>query len=242
MIRTMSHERVGLITIDRPDRRNALDTEACRDLEAAVHKLAAGGDRCLVITGAGTAFCSGADLGGVYAEEFRTALYSMLAAICALPIPVIAHVNGPAIGAGTQLAIAADLRIASTTARFAVPTAKLGLAVDGWTIRRLALLAGGGPARVMLLGVDELSANAAVAFGLVQRLGSLDEALAWATQIAGLAPMTLAYSKAALECAFEPTFDDPLTASAFEEVWASTDFQEGQAASREKRPPRFQGR
>ncbi len=80
--------------------------------------------------------------------------------LATLPIPVIAAVNGPAIGAGTQLAIACDLRVAGPTARFAVPTAKLGLAVDPWSVRRLASLAGGGSARAMLLGVDTLGRRA----------------------------------------------------------------------------------
>ncbi len=234
---------VTLLTIDRPERRNALDEAHCLELharldEAVILHMA----RCIVITGEGTAFCSGADLGGVYGESFRTALYGMLGAITAAPVPVIAAVNGPAIGAGTQLAIAADLRVCAATARFGMPTAKLGLAVDPWTVRRLALLAGGGAARTMLLGCDELRIDAAERAGLVDRRGEPADALAWATTIAALAPLTLRYNKLALDTAFEGDEPDPDTVAAFEACWASEDFAEGRAAGAEKRPPRFQGR
>jgi enoyl-CoA hydratase len=242
MIRTTVVERVTLLTVDRPERRNALDLDHCVALHRAVDEAVAAGARALVVTGEGTAFCSGADLGGVYGEAFREALYGMLGAITAAPVPVIAAINGPAIGAGTQLAIAADLRIAGPTARFGVPTAKLGLAVDFWTVRRLALLAGGGPARALLLACDELDLDAAERAGLVQRRGDLDDALAWAAYLAGLAPLTLAYNKLALEQALEADGPDDATLAAFERCWASDDFAEGRAAGAERRPPRFQGR
>jgi enoyl-CoA hydratase len=242
VIRAEWRDRVALVTIDRPERRNALDIDHCRQLHTAIDDAAAGEARAVVVTGAGSAFCAGADLGGVYGSEFREALYGMLGAITAVGAPVIAAVNGPAIGAGTQLAIAADLRVAAPTARFGVPTAKLGLAVDGWTVRRLGLLAGGGPARALLLGCDEIGADDARRFGLVDRLGALDDALAWAEAISHLAPLTLAYSKLALDRLFEGVPVDPEVTTAFEACWASEDFAEGQAASREKRPPSFRGR
>jgi enoyl-CoA hydratase len=242
MIRTEWRDAVALVTIDRPERRNALDIDHCRLLHAAIDDAAARPARAVVVTGAGTAFCAGADLGGVYGRDFRDALYSMLGALTALPTPVIAALNGPAIGAGTQLAIAADLRVASPAARFGVPTAKLGLAVDGWTVRRLALLAGGGPARALLLGCDEVDAAQARQFGLVDRLGDLDDALAWAAEISRYAPLTLAYNKLALDRLFEAEPVDTEVDAAFEACWASEDFAEGQAASKEKRPPRFRGR
>jgi len=236
------HGGVWLLTVDRPQRRNALDLDHCVELHTAVDAALAGGARCLVFTGEGSAFCSGADLGGVYGEAFRAALYGMLGAIASAPVPTIAAINGPAIGAGTQLAIAADLRIAGPTARFGVPTAKLGLAVDFWTVRRLSLLAGGGTARHLLLACDEIDLDRAEQVGLVQRRGDLDDALAWARTIAGLAPLTNAYNKLALERAFEADTPDDATLAAFEACWASEDFGGGRAAGAEKRPPRFTGR
>ena len=103
MIRSEIIDQVGLVTIDRHERRNALDLTHVEALREAVDDLLGEGVRAMVITGSGSAFCSGADLGGVYGPGFRDALYAALDAISSAPIPVIAAVNGPAIGAGTQV-------------------------------------------------------------------------------------------------------------------------------------------
>lgn len=242
MITAENWGEIGVITIDRHERRNALDVEHCDGLRTEAERLGAAGIRALVITGRGTSFCSGADLGHVYGAGFRTALYGMLHSLTALRVPVIAAVNGPAIGAGTQLAIACDLRVAAPSAIFSVPTARNGLAVDPWTVRRLALLAGGGVARTMLLGCQKIEADRAHALGIVDRLGSLDDALGWATDIGELAPLSLQYSKRALEELFEPTPWPEELDNAFEECWRSEDFAEGRQASAEKRSPQFRGR
>ncbi|MEV8607003.1 enoyl-CoA hydratase [Amycolatopsis sp. NPDC051373] len=218
MITTEVRGEVGVIALDRHERRNALDVEHCVDLRKAVLDLGPR-VRALVITGRGTSFCAGADLGGVYGDGFRTALYGALRSITALPVPVLAAVNGPAIGAGTQLAIACDLRVAAPSAVFAVPTARNGLVVDPWTVRRLALLAGGGAARAMLLGGDRLDAGLAFHRGLVDRLGDLDAALEWAAEIAEFAPSSLKYSKQALDTLFEGAPWDSTLDTAFEESW-----------------------
>jgi enoyl-CoA hydratase len=100
-----------------------------------------------------------------------------------------------------------------------VPTARNGLAVDPWTVRRLALLAGGGTARAMLLGCDTVGAEAALGRGLVDRLGDLPDALQWATEISTLAPLSLSYSKSALETLFEPRPLDCGLDAEFERCW-----------------------
>ncbi len=241
VIASQHRDRIGLIRIDRHERRNALDTVHCDALLAAAEQLVAGGARVLVVTGEGSSFCAGADLGGAYGEELRAALYGMLHAVAALPVPVVAAVNGPAIGAGTQLAIACDLRVAAAAATFAVPTARNGLAVDPWTIRRLALLAGGGAARALLLGGESLDADRAYTLGLVDRLGDLDTALAWAEEIAEFAPLSLRYAKIALE-SLEPQPVDGAVEEAFRACWSSEDKVESERARAQRRPPRFLGR
>ena len=241
MIRTETRGDVGLVVLDRHEKRNALDVAHLEALGAAVDKLAAD-SRAVVITGAGTSFCAGADFSGVYGDGFRVALYGALDRIRHAPVPVLAAVNGPAIGAGTQLAIACDLRVAAPAAVFAVPTARNGLAVDPWTIRRLALLAGGGPARALLLGCDKLDAERAHGVGLVDRLGSPEQTVAWATEIATFAPMSLRYTKTALEVVFEPGREDPGLDLQFDACWHSEDFAESLRARAEKRAPRFEGR
>ena len=236
---------VAVIEIDRHERRNALDAAHCDGLRAAVREQTDGGARALVITGDGSSFCSGADLGGAYDEAFRDALYAMLTAITDARVPVLAAVNGPAIGAGTQLALACDLRVAAPAAAFAIPTARLGLAVDPWTIRRLAALAGGGTVQAVLIGCDTLDAAAALRCGLASRLGDRAAALAWARELAALAPLTLAYSKQVLNQASGSASGaaaDSELIKAYEACWASDDCAEGQRARADKRPPRFQGR
>ncbi len=239
---------VAVIGIDRHERRNALDVGHCLRLRHAVDDAAASGARAIVVTGAGSSFCAGADLTAVYGPEFRDALYSMLGTVASVPVPVIAAVNGPAIGAGTQLAIACDLRVAAPSAAFAVPTARNGLAVDPWTIRRLGLLAGGATARALLIGCETLTAETACQRGLADRAGGLADALAWAKELAGLAPLTLGYTKRALAVLFEDAGGTGSVDStdeldrAFEAVWASEDLAEGQRARAERRPPRFRGR
>ena len=233
---------VAVIGIDRHERRNALDTGHCLALRDAVGEAAAGGARAIVVTGAGTSFCAGADLSGVYTGSFRDALYGMLTAVTGTGVPVIAAVNGPAIGAGTQLALACDLRVAAPGATFAIPTARNGLAVDPWTVRRLSLLAGGSAAQALLIGCVTLDAEAACRCGLAQRSGDRAAALAWAHELAALAPLTLAYSKRVINAMAAPAGSDPGLAEAFEAIWASEDVAEGQRARAGRRPPRFQGR
>jgi len=228
---------VAVLTLAREDRRNALNLELCRAIHEAAQAAVDDGARVIVVTGRGSAFSSGADLGGVYGPEFLEALYGMLHGLGKLPVPIIAAVNGPAIGAGTQLALACDLRVVDESARFAVPTAKNGMAVDGWTIRTLASLAGMGRARRVMLAADFIDQDEALACGLADRAGTLGDALAWAREVAELAPLALAHNKLVLNGG-----DDDAVNASFEAVWASDDVREAAAARAEKRPPEFTGR
>ncbi|MGI8686663.1 MAG: enoyl-CoA hydratase [Acidimicrobiales bacterium] len=241
---TIRVERTGLVavvTIDRPERRNALDLDACDALAAALAAAAAGGSRAVVLTGAGGHFCAGADLSAVPSPDFLDSLRRLLDTIVALPVLVIAAVEGVALGAGLQIAVACDLRVAAPDARFGVPAARLGLVMDHASVQRVALLAGHGPARAMLLAADELDGAAAVRLGLAQRAGRLDAAMAWAGHIASLAPLTVAAHKLALN-RLEATPNDHDVEDARHRAWASADLAEGVAAFAERRPPRFEGR
>ncbi|MFV0534625.1 MAG: enoyl-CoA hydratase [Cumulibacter sp.] len=232
---------VAIITLNRPERRNALSGDLCDMIGEVIHEKEARGSRAIVITGEGTSFCSGADLDGVYGEAFLVSLYGLFNKIMDAKMPVIAAVNGPAIGAGTQLAIACDLRVVDSPAVFGVPTARNGLAVDPWTIRRLAELAGGGAARRLLLGAGQINRDEAHAAGLVDRAGTLQDAVEWAHDIATLAPLSLAYSKTVLNNP-ERDLDDPTFVDNFEACFNSEDVAEGRLARAEKRKPRFTGK
>ena len=230
MLGAITNGDVVVLELQREDRRNALNLELCREIHRAVDQAVSDGARAIVITGQGTAFCAGADLGGVY---------GMLTRLTKVPVPLIAAINGPAIGAGTQLAMACDLRVAETTAKFAVPTARNGMAVDAWTIRTLATLAGGGTARRLMLAAETLDAKQALAVGLVDRIGTLADAVAWAQEIAELAPLALAHNKLVLNSS---AADDAAIEASFASVWASEDVREAATARDEKRPPVFKGR
>lgn len=234
---TQRHGAVTVLSLNRPERRNALNIELCTAILDAAHTAAATGARAIVVTGEGSAFCSGADLSQVYGEEFSTALYAMLHGLSQLPLPVIAAVNGPAIGGGAQLAIACDLRIVGDTAVFGVPTPRNGLATDAWTIQTLAALVGHGVARRVLLAAENLDAATAIDRGLADRAGGLDEALAWAEELASFAPLTLAYNKRILNGWADPAE----IKQRYAEIWASADATEAQLAWREKRTPEFRG-
>jgi enoyl-CoA hydratase len=233
---------VALVTIDRPERRNAVDHDALEGLAAAIAAASSTRDtRVFVLTGANGHFCAGADLTGLEDESFAATLRVVLQGLRDASFPTIAAVDGAALGAGTQLAIACDLRVATPGARFGIPAAKLGLMVDHWTVQRLALLAGNGPARAMLLAAEVLSGDDAVRLGLAQRAGDLEGALAWATEIAALAPLTIQGHKIALNQLEGDLGADPAVSEAFKRAWASADLREGLDAYHERRSPAFRG-
>src|SRR5216117_2930651 len=142
------HARITRVTIDRQERRNAVDRDAVETIREAA--MAARG--VLVLTGAGGHFCAGADLTTLEDAAFAALVRDTCEALGNPEIVAIAAVDGAALGAGTQFAAACDLRVATPAARFGVPAGKLGVALDARTVMRLAALAGGGTARAMLLG------------------------------------------------------------------------------------------
>lgn len=231
---------VVVLTIDRPDRRNAIDADHVEALRDAVTG-APDGTRALVLRGAGGHFCAGADLKGIEGPDFAALLRTLLHALRDAPFACIAAVEGAALGAGTQLAVTCDLRTATPDAVFGIPAAKLGLVVDPWTVQRLVAFAGQGPARAMLLAADTVSGADAQGFGLVQRLGPPDDAIAWAADIAAKAPLTVAGHKVMLNALDAALPTDPAVAAAFDRAWASADLDEGRAAFAERRAPEFRG-
>jgi len=236
--------KVAILTLDRPDRRNAVDHPTLLELldaQAAIAAQAPDDVRVVVLTGAPPAFSAGADLNGVEQGQFTADLSAVLRGFGALPVPVIAAIDGPALGAGAQLAIATDLRIATPRSVIGVPAAKLGLVVDHWTVRRLATEFSPPIARAMLMAAQTYTAEQLHASGGIHRLGDLDAAVLWAHELAELAPLTMAGHKIALERGTpEPELDD-LVEAARAAAWASADADEGRAAFLAKRPPKFTG-
>jgi enoyl-CoA hydratase len=235
-------EAITLVTLDRPERRNAVDHDTLAELTAVLEAAAARPTRVLVLTGAAGHFCAGADLTGVEDASFATLLQGVLDRLRDVSFPTIAAVEGAALGAGTQLAVACDLRVATADAKFGIPAAKLGLMVNHWTVQRVATLAGHSTSRAILLAAEVVSGADALRLGLVNREGALPEALAWADAIAELAPLTIAGHKLMLNRLEAAPAADPEVAAAFDRAWRSEDFAEGIDAFRTRRAPGFHGR
>lgn len=241
-ILSSTSDAVTTVTIERPERRNALNLEALEDLDAAIHAAVAGGSRALVITGVQGHFCAGADLTELEDISFTRRLAEVLHHLATLPIVTIAAIEGSCMGLGMQLAVACDLRVVADSARFAVPVAKLGLMVDHWTIDRVTRLFGEGAARQMVLAADVLTADDAWRLGFAQRRGGLDIALPLAAQAVPLAPLSQSGSKIGFDAHVDNTTEVARYEAAFANAWASEDLVEGQRAFTERRAPRFHGR
>jgi enoyl-CoA hydratase len=221
MIGVTREGHVTTLELQRPERRNALNSELVDGLRVAIEEAAAEDVHAIVLTGQGTVFCAGADLSGdVLAADYPDRLIALNLAIDKAPMPVIGAINGPAIGAGLQLAMICDLRVVAPTAFFQFPIAKYGLALDNWSIRRLTSLVGYGRARAMLIAAEKLPADVALQTGMANRIGTLEDAQAWAAEIAGLVPISVQHSKRVLndDGAYEDQW--PAHKELFDEAWA----------------------
>lgn len=234
-------QAITVVTLDRPERRNALDHDTLGELTEVLAAAEARPTRVLVLTGASGHFCAGADLQGVEDASFAALLQGVLDRLVNVPFPTMAAIEGAALGAGTQLAVACDLRVATAGASFGIPAAKLGLMVNHWTVQRVATLLGPSTARAVLLAAEVVKGDQALRLGLVNREGALPEALEWAAQIAVLAPLTIAGHKVMLNKLEGIPADDPDVAAAFARAWESEDFAEGLDAFRTRRTPTFRG-
>jgi enoyl-CoA hydratase len=247
---------VGLAILDRPERRNALNAEQCDALRG--HLEANRHLRAIVIAGEGTSFCSGADIvrrtaehtGLAHGKEdsFRPAFELLCDEIERHPAPIIAAVHGPAIGAGTQLVVACDFRVAGPDAIFGIPASKLGIVLSPANVRRLVQLVGHHNAKDLLVTSRYVDRDEANRLGLVTRYvdHARGGAIAFASEIAALAPITVQSHKRAITLCNELGVLDAAGADevrAMEQrAFLSDDLQEGLAAFAEKRTANFEGR
>jgi enoyl-CoA hydratase/carnithine racemase len=245
---------VGVITLDRPEARNALTHTTYAELTDAVR----GSDaRCLVITGADPAFCSGDDVrqvmvaaGEQTGERLRQQprLTPAAGALLQTDVPVVAAVNGAAVGWGMELALMADIRVASERARFGELFVKRGLCCDVAGLGRLAQLVGREAAAELLFTGRLVDAAEARELRLVSRVvpheDLLPTAFALAEAIAANPPLAVQRLKQGLRTALDPDWDElgRWVSASLGELFRTDDHREGVAAFLEKREPRYTGR
>jgi enoyl-CoA hydratase len=248
-------DRIALITINRPDKLNALNIKTRQELAEALDELRADDAvRVVVITGAGEkSFVAGADIAEF---EGRTALEqrrvmrakNILTAAEDFPKPIIAMINGFCLGGGCELALACDIRVASDRARFGQPEINLGIIPGGGGTQRLTRLVGEGKAMQMILTGEMINAEEAYRLGLVNEVYPAPEleakTMELANRIAEKSPVALAMAKAAIKNAARMNLREGLDQEIdlFALCFSSADTDEGVRAFLEKRKPEFKGR
>jgi 2-(1,2-epoxy-1,2-dihydrophenyl)acetyl-CoA isomerase len=256
-IRYESTGGIATITLDRPQVRNALGPDGWHAIGEAVARAAADDEvRALVVTGAGEAFCAGGDVKtmperlALPPAARRAQLVSdaqAVRAIAELGKPVVARIDGPCMGAGLGLALACDLRVASVRARFGVPFHRLGLTADFGVLHLLTRAVGHARAAELLLVGEAIDAARAETIGLVQRVVAVEnldaEVAALVQRLADGPPVAQALTKAGLHRAAALDLAATIEWEAAAQAIASRtdDAQEGLAALREKRAPKFRG-
>jgi enoyl-CoA hydratase/carnithine racemase len=243
------------LTLNRPERRNALDPELRDALRHALDAAAQRHDvRAVVLTGAGGAFCAGGDLGSF--EELHDArvyrhvshrLSELMDAIELLEKPVVAAVEGVATGAGLTLALACDWRIASPRARLMFREGRLNLVPTHGGVARLVRLVGLARAKEALLGGDDLDAHEALRLGLLTEIADgdpVEAARARACRMLRRAPLSFGAAKRLLDMAADSDARSAALAESFAQsaLLATDDHREGLAAARQRREPEFNGR
>jgi len=247
---------IAQVTINRPAALNALNVDVLKELAAAFAQLQEDESvACVILTGSGTkAFVAGADiaamqpLNALQAAHFAKLGHDVLNRIEKFPKPVIAAVNGFALGGGCELAMACDIRIASENARFGQPEVNLGVIPGFGGTLRLARLVGKGRAKELIFTGDMINAEEAYRIGLANKVVALDELLAeantMAAKIASKGPVAVRFAKEAVDNGLEMDLDRAgrFEADLFGLCFASADQKEGMQAFLDKRPAKFSGR
>lgn len=247
-------EGLALITLNRPDALNALNRTMLAELDAVFRSLEADPDlRSVILTGAGKAFVAGADIkemvdfGPEEARAFARSGQGVLERIAGFPRPVIAAVNGFALGGGCELALACDLRIASARAKAGQPEVNLGVTPGFGGTQRLARLVGPARAKRLLFTGEVIDAEEALRLGLFDEVVSPEALLPRCRELAALmaakGPAAVAACKAAVDRGLGLPLSEGLAleGEAFARCFATADQKEGMAAFIDKRPARFIG-
>jgi enoyl-CoA hydratase len=255
-IRVEIDEGIGILTINRPEVRNALDYETWDEIREAVREFGISQEvKVVIITGAGgKAFASGADIRALQArtplEQANSTLMDTLGVIANLPKPVIAAIDGFALGGGCELSMACDIRVASKKSKFGQPEVNLAIIPGGGGTQRLQRLVGIGKAKELIFTGDIISADEAERIGLVQKVvedgegAVLSAAKEMANKIKTKGPIAVSLAKLAINVGANTDLQSGLyferCCQAF--AFSTQDKAEGTTAFIEKRPPQFQGK
>ncbi|HEX9296753.1 MAG TPA: enoyl-CoA hydratase-related protein [Polyangiaceae bacterium] len=253
-LQTEQHGTIVTLTLNRPDKLNALNASLMGELTEAFRAVDPRKARVVIVTGAGKAFSAGADiaemsgLSTIEAKALSDAGHVLGSLIESFACPVIAAVNGVALGGGCELALACDFIYASETAKFGQPEVNLGVIPGFGGTQRLARRVGIAMARELIYTGEIIAAERALAIGLVNAVVAPGELLTRvggvADQIAAKGPLAIAQAKRAMLCgvAGDMTAANELEAQAFAVLFGSEDQKEGMKAFVEKRKPAFEGR
>ncbi len=253
-IRLDISDSIATLTVDRPSVKNALNLETVTELHRALDELAVNdGAGVLIITGAGeTSFVSGADINDIRARTREDGLAainsSLFAKIDRFPKPVIAAVNGYALGGGCELALACDIRVAADSAKFGQPELGLGIIPGAGATQRLPRIVGLGWAKHLVLSGDIIDAKVALEIGLVTAVMPSSQlqvrARELAKRILRQGPLAARLAKLSLNASARVDLDSGLLIETLAQAicYSSEDKQEGTTAFLEKRKPKFSGR
>lgn len=245
-------EGIGFVKVNRPDVYNAVNLDAIVELESAIQSL--GDDdniMVIIITGEGKAFVSGSDISklvemnSMSAREYSQIGQRVLSLIENLEKPVIAAVNGFALGSGCELAMACDIRIASEKAKFGQPEVKLGLIPGHAGTQRLARLVGAAKAKELIFTGEMIDAQEALRIGLVNKIVApeslLDEAKSLAKKIMDVGPTAVRFAKTVINRGIDAnlTTANSYETEAFSILFSTEEAKEGMKAFLEKRKPKW---
>jgi enoyl-CoA hydratase len=253
-VQVQRNGKVALITIQRPEVRNALDLQTVNELHEVIREVSQDSEiGAAILTGAGEkVFVSGADIRDIRSRNKLDALRGinsrLFKAIEDCEKPVIAAVNGFALGGGFEIALSADIRVASENAKFGLPEVSLGILPGAGGLYRLTRIAGIGTAKELVLTGDIIDASRAFQLGLVSKVVApqdlISTAMQYAEKILSRGPLAVRLAKRSLNLATQISTEAAMALDEYAQgiLFESEDKMEGTTAFLEKRPPKFQGK
>lgn len=242
-------DKIAIITLNRPERLNAINAQLLKELSLAVDEVGSDAEiRVIIFTGGEQVFCSGVDLTEPWTSDNSRTINNLFTRIDTLPKPTIAAINGYALGGGCELTLCCDFRVASETASIGTPEIKVGIIPSIGATFRLPQLIGMARAKELLLTGNPITGTEAYNIGLVNKVTKprkvLDEAKNLALTLSDRPPLSLKAIKECIRAAMQLDVEDAINFSinSAELLRGTEDYKEGRSAFQEKRKPIWKGR